>query len=115
MCDKMGRKLIITSGFRTEAQGDAIGSSKSSLHRVGAAVDISRDGMSNSQLQNLIEIGISVGFKGIGVYNGHLHMDVGRRGAGKRCWGPNGSRTGLAGSQFAWARSVLNAYNYNTG
>ncbi|MDC6463672.1 N-acetylmuramoyl-L-alanine amidase [bacterium] len=115
MCDKMGRRLIITSGFRTEAQGDAIGSSKSSLHRVGAAVDISRDGMSNSQLQNLIEIGISVGFKGIGVYNGHLHMDVGRRGAGKRCWGPNGSRTGLAGSQFAWARSVLNAYNYNTG
>ena len=114
MCDKMERRLIITSGFRTEAQGDAIGSSKSSLHRVGAAVDISRDGMSQNELKKLIEFGITVGFKGIGIYNGHLHMDVGRKGAGKRCWGPTGSRTSLAGSQFAFARSVLNAYGYAT-
>ena len=114
MCDKMERRLIITSGYRTEAQGDAIGSSKSSLHRVGAAVDISRDGMSQNELKKLIEFGINVGFKGIGIYNGHLHMDVGRKGAGKRCWGPTGSRTSLAGSQFAFARSVLNAYGYAT-
>ena len=111
---KMERRLIITSGYRTEAQGDAIGSSKSSLHRVGAAVDISRDGMSQNELKKLIEFGINVGFKGIGIYNGHLHMDVGRKGAGKRCWGPTGSRTSLAGSQFAFARSVLNAYGYAT-
>ena len=69
-----------------------------------------------TQLQNLIEIGISVGFKGIGVYNGHLHMDVGRRGAGKRCWGTKWFKGQvLLVLQFAWARSVLNAYNYNTG
>ena len=110
VANAIGRNLIITSGFRTQAQGDAIGSSRKSKHRTGQAVDVSRDGMSNSQLQELITAAISAGFRGIGVYNGHIHLDTGN----KRCWGPNGSRTGLRTNQFAFARSVLNAFKYNT-
>lgn len=110
IANAIGRNLIITSGYRTQAQGDAIGSSRKSKHRTGQAVDVSRDGMSNSQLQSLIEAAISAGFRGIGVYNGHIHLDTGN----KRCWGPNGSRTGLRENKFAFARSVLNAFKYNT-
>lgn len=110
VANAISRNLIITSGFRTQAQGDAIGSSRKSKHRTGQAVDVSRDGMSNSQLQELITAAISAGFRGVGVYNGHIHLDTGN----KRCWGPNGSRTGLRTNQFAFARSVLNAFKYNT-
>ena len=110
IANAIGRNLIVTSGYRTQAQGDAIGSSRKSRHRTGQAVDVSRDGMSNAQLQSLIEAAISAGFRGIGVYNGHLHFDTGT----KKCWGPTGSRKSLAGSKFAFARSVLNAFKYTT-
>ena len=110
VANAISRNLIITSGFRTQAQGDALGSSKTSKHRTGQAVDVSRDSMSNSQLQELITAAISAGFRGVGVYNGHIHLDTGN----KRCWGPNGLRSGLRTNQFAFARSVLNAFKYNT-
>jgi N-acetylmuramoyl-L-alanine amidase len=110
IANTIGRNLIVTSGYRTQAQGDAIGSSRKSRHRTGQAVDVSRDGMSNAQLQSLIEAAIAAGFRGIGVYNGHLHFDTGT----KKCWGPTGSRKSLAGSKFAFARSVLNAFKYTT-
>lgn len=110
VANAIGRNLTITSGFRTQAQGDALGSSRGSKHRTGQAVDVSRDGMSNSQLQELITAAISAGFRGVGVYNGHIHLDTGN----KRCWGPNGLRSGLRTNQFAFARSVLNAFKYNT-
>ena len=110
IANAIGRNLIVTSGYRTQAQGDAIGSSRSSRHRTGQAVDVSRDGMSDSQLQSLIEAAIAAGFRGIGVYYGHLHFDTGT----KKCWGPTGSRKSLVGSDFAFARSVLNAFKYTT-
>ena len=110
LANYMKKNLVITSGFRTKAQGDAIGSSENSKHRTGQAVDVSRGGMSNAQLQSFIGYAIQVGFRGIGVYNGHIHLDTGS----KRCWGPESTRRSLQTRGFEWAVETLNTNGYLT-
>ena len=79
-----GKKLTITSGFRSPERNAKVGGAKNSAHMRGNAVDISTGGMSTDDKIKLIQIASAVGIGGIGVYSGGaLHFDV----EGRRSWG----------------------------
>jgi len=73
--EKAGVPFIITSGFRTPDENDAIASSvKDSAHLTGKAVDLRViDGLHRFYIvKGLIE----AGFNRIGIYTRHIHVDV---------------------------------------
>jgi len=70
---RAGIPFVITSGCRCEAQNNAIGGSSSSAHLVGRAADI-RTTYSRERLRVVRGL-LSVGFKRIGIYSGHVHAD----------------------------------------
>lgn len=68
------KKLFITSHYRTPEQNVRCKGSPTSSHLNGSAVDIlcptSRDKF------YLVENAFVAGFTRIGIYNGHIHLDV---------------------------------------
>ncbi|MEW6080889.1 MAG: D-Ala-D-Ala carboxypeptidase family metallohydrolase [Bacillota bacterium] len=77
----LGRPVIITSSYRCpEYNGTLPGAAKNSLHMKGMAADIRVPGMSIKELTRRAMPFFENG--GIGVYQGHLHVDVGS----KRRW-----------------------------
>ena len=68
-----GVPFKITSAIRTQEENDRIGGSPLSAHLTGHAVDIR---VSDSSARfNILNGLISVGFRRIGVYDGHIHAD----------------------------------------
>jgi uncharacterized protein YcbK (DUF882 family) len=78
---KMGRPLIVNSGYRCPAHNAALpGASPTSLHKLGRAFDISTKGpgWDSKQVTRLQGKAAVVGFNGIGVYRGGwMHLDTG--------------------------------------
>ena len=74
--EAVGFKLIITSGFRSEKENEAIGGAKNSLHLEGKAIDIATINISTNGMYQLIKNAILVGFTGIIIYPRHVHLDI---------------------------------------
>lgn len=55
--DKLGSPIIINSGFRCKALNDAVGSTDTSFHRLGCAVDIDSD---NIPLKKILDAAYSL-------------------------------------------------------
>jgi hypothetical protein len=94
-----GAGVLISSGKRTPEHNDAVGGAKGSQHLDGNAVDIDTSKMSQEDVIRLIETASAMGFGGIGVYEGSIHVDLGAR----RSWGPNYHSDSVPG----WAADVI--------
>ena len=66
--------MIITSGYRSPTENEAVGGVRDSAHESGLAVDLKNiDGNACFQIVKAL---LGVGFKRIGVYNYHIHTDI---------------------------------------
>lgn len=72
---KLGKPVIITSGYRTPEWNAKCGGAKYSYHMRGMAADIRVDGMSAKEIANKLNE-IVPDECGIIVYNGWVHFDV---------------------------------------
>lgn len=71
---RSGAPFIITSGLRTEGSNEMVGGVGNSSHIRGLAVDLK---VSDSITRfRMVQALLLVGFKRIGVYNHHLHVDM---------------------------------------
>ena len=98
---KVGYPLTITSAYRSPAYNKKVGGVKKSIHMKGLAFDVVMSGKSSAQRAAFIKAACDLGIQGIGIYSSFTHIDLG----GKRCWGPNGSRTSL--HRYQWAQQAL--------
>jgi len=71
--DKIGKPIIIHSGYRSVEYNKKVGGSPTSQHLLGTACDFSVYGMTPKQLAVVAE---QVGFDGIGTYKTFIHCDV---------------------------------------
>ena len=73
--DKVGKPVIVTSGYRTPEHNRRIGGATNSFHMQGLAADIVVKGMTSREIATVAR---DVGLTGIGVYptRGHCHVDV---------------------------------------
>lgn len=71
---KLGRPIIITSGYRTPQQNAKVGGSKYSYHMRGMAVDIRANEISPREMAKALDK--IVEGCGIIVYNSWVHFDV---------------------------------------
>jgi len=72
---KIGKPVMITSGYRCTCYNEQVGGVKTSYHLLGMAADIHVPGVS---LQDVLTIAQEMRFKGIGFYpeRNFLHLDV---------------------------------------
>jgi hypothetical protein len=71
---RAGIPFVITAGLRTADHNDAVGGVKDSSHLRGLAVDLRlEDGVHRFKMVNAL---LLVGFKRIGVYDKHVHVDI---------------------------------------
>lgn len=68
--------FVITSGLRSVAENKRVGGVKGSSHLLGIAVDINCVGSVDRFL--VVNALLSVGFRRIGVYEDHVHVDISR-------------------------------------
>lgn len=69
-----GVPFVITSGYRDPSQNTEAGGVEGSAHTSGLAVDL-RVENSNTRFRILSGL-FFAGFNRIGVYNGHIHVDI---------------------------------------
>lgn len=73
--EEYGFPMVITSGFRTKAQNDALKDSASdSAHLSGNAVDVACT--DSFRRFKLIKVALANGIRRIGVGNGFIHLDI---------------------------------------
>lgn len=72
---KIGKPVIITSGYRTPTRNKEVGGAKYSYHMRGRAADIRVDGMTAKEIANELNK-ILPNECGIIVYNGWVHIDT---------------------------------------
>ncbi|MCJ7749290.1 MAG: D-Ala-D-Ala carboxypeptidase family metallohydrolase [Desulfobacterales bacterium] len=72
--DYLNKPLVINSGARCEAYNTAVGGEPGSLHLQGLAVDIKC--LDSAFRLQLIEAALRLGFTGIGVKQGMVHIDL---------------------------------------
>ncbi len=72
----LGKPLLITSAYRSEAHNRAVGGASRSQHRLAKAFDVRMD---NQDPQHFESVAKAVGFTGIGHYpkSGFMHIDTG--------------------------------------
>ena len=68
-----GKSIHLNCGYRCEEHNKTLGSENTSQHCKGTAADIRIDGMTVEEVRNRAEF---VGFKGIGIYDTFVHVDV---------------------------------------
>lgn len=68
-----GTPFKITSGFRTPEYNASIGGASKSAHTLGLGVDIACT--DNAKRFKILSALIKVGFKRIGIYTSHIHVD----------------------------------------
>lgn len=73
--NKIGKPVIITSGYRTPTRNKEVGGAKYSYHMRGMAADIRVDGIKPKELANKLNA-IVPDECGIIVYNNWVHFDV---------------------------------------
>ncbi len=77
--------LTVNSWHRcVEYNNTILGSSKNSQHILGRATDFSTKGWSSEKKHKFIELALSLGFSGIGIYSTFIHLDS-RKGS-KSIW-----------------------------
>ena len=69
-----GEPIIITSGYRSPAENDAVGGVKRSAHTEGKTVDIRCP--NPLQQMRLIWALTIAGFRRVGQYSSHIHVDI---------------------------------------
>lgn len=74
--ERVGRPVVVTSGYRDPAYNAQVGGVPDSLHVHGKAADIKVAGLTPEQVADAAR---AVGFRGVGVYDRHCHVDVGQR------------------------------------
>ncbi len=67
--------ININSAFRCEKQNQKVRGAKNSFHVLGKAFDIKTSKMSTQEKEDLVTKAISLGFRGIGIYDKHIHID----------------------------------------
>ena len=80
--NRLGKPLIVRSGYRSPSHNRAVGGAPASKHMQGTAFDIA---MSNHDPATFAEAARAVGFLGFGTYprSGFMHIDLGPA----RSWG----------------------------
>jgi hypothetical protein len=80
--NRLGKPLIVRSGYRSPSHNRAVGGAPASKHMLGTAFDIA---MSNHDPVTFAEAARAVGFLGFGTYprSGFMHIDLGPA----RSWG----------------------------
>jgi len=73
--ERVGKPLVIVSGYRCPEHNRAVGGAPKSQHLLGTAADVSA---SDIGVDKLAEVAERVGFGGIGRYErqGFVHVDV---------------------------------------
>ncbi|MTI47867.1 MAG: DUF882 domain-containing protein [Firmicutes bacterium] len=74
--DRLGVPLHVNSGYRTSEFNKSIGGYEYSKHMKGQAADISMNNIKLS-IETIKDLCVTIGFSGIGLYNTHIHVDVG--------------------------------------
>jgi zinc D-Ala-D-Ala carboxypeptidase len=74
--DRLGKPLIVRSGYRSPEHNRAVGGARASKHMEGTAFDIA---MANHDPAAFEEAARAVGFRGFGTYprSGFMHVDLG--------------------------------------
>lgn len=101
--DRLGKPLIVRSGYRSLSHNRAVGGAPASKHMLGTAFDIA---MSNHDPVAFEAAARAVGFLGFGYYSrsGFMHIDLGPA----RSWGePFSPRATPFVPEVAPAREVL--------
>jgi len=73
--DRIGKPLIINSGYRNPEHNKRVGGSSNSQHLYGKAVDVSTNNLDITPTE-LAQLAKEIGFDGIGIYRNRVHMDV---------------------------------------
>lgn len=85
--DEFGKKLRITSGYRSKKHNDKVSFSKDSRHSHGDAIDIDLNGLPDNEKARAVSLFVKHGAVGVGHYpDGSVHIDF-RQEEGK---GPGG-------------------------
>jgi len=71
------RPITVTSGYRCKKHNEKVGGSKNSLHMENKAADIVVSGLKPYQVYYYAEKVFATG--GVGIYKGHVHVDVGKK------------------------------------
>lgn len=73
--DKLGRPIIINSGYRSPKHNKAVGGASQSKHMLGLAIDCRQD---NQNPEEFLKAAVAVGFRGIGTYpkQNFIHVDA---------------------------------------
>lgn len=101
----LGYQVPVVSAYRDPKKNAKAGGAKKSQHMHGNAIDLDVRHMSKAERIRVIEVASALGFKGIGVYENSIHLDVG----GRRVWGP----THHGDSIPAWAKSTIATHMKN--
>lgn len=73
---RSGLQIHITSGFRTPAENSAVKGSPNSAHLRGKAADLRAPDIVTAT--KIVCAAIITGFRRIGIYNNHVHLDIDR-------------------------------------
>ena len=84
--DALGLPVNINSAYRTLAHNAKVGGQRCSPHLAGQAADIVCPGVTPAEVAKAAE---SVGFRGIGLYDTFVHVDVASR---RSCWDKRGGK-----------------------
>lgn len=77
----MGKPFRINSGYRSATHNAKVGGAPRSPHKLGLAVDLNTVGWSREERAQLVRAARLVGFRGIGIEAGYIHLDVQTRDA----------------------------------
>lgn len=80
-----GFPIVITSGRRTEEQNENAGGAKESSHLKGLAVDLRAPTGKNEREKMIWALGLA-GFKRVGLYDRHFHVDADKEKAQDIVW-----------------------------
>ena len=94
-----GKSIPIRSGYRDPERNRKAGGADKSQHIHGNALDLDVSAMNEDERKDLIRTASALGFKGIGVYQNSVHLDMGAR----RAWGPSHHDDSIPG----WAQDVI--------
>ena len=73
--ETLGRRLIVTSGWRCKRYNKKVGGKQNSAHLLGIAADITVVG--SQRRFNIIDYGISLGITRFGIGKNYMHIDIG--------------------------------------
>lgn len=80
--DRLGKAIVVTSGYRCEKHNRAVGGEPNSFHMYGIAADLHCPDASDRY--KLLVHAAAIGFTGIGIDQAFIHVDY--RTSEPKCW-----------------------------